>query len=111
MNVEDKDPDLDFRQAVTGIKRLTHNRMVSGGRKRRPIPRQSLADETSVLQESLSELPLDVDVESGEQLQYCQAGVKKTVYRRLKRGDFVVQGILDLHGLTIAQAKEKSLPI
>lgn len=45
--------------------------------------------------------------EQGEQLQYLRPGVQKTVLRKLKRGGYSVSASLDLHGLTVEQARHE----
>jgi DNA-nicking Smr family endonuclease len=73
-------------------------------RRRRPLPYQRVADEREALNESLN---ADFgEVESGDQLSYVKPGVSNQVLRRLRRGFWVVQDELDLHGLNRDQARE-----
>jgi DNA-nicking Smr family endonuclease len=51
-------------------------------------------------------VPDDADVSPGEPLSHRRPGVPDSVIRRLRRGQFAVDGELDLHGLTVAQAKD-----
>jgi DNA-nicking Smr family endonuclease len=73
-----------------------------------PIARHHLADEQAALQESLSD---EFDVESlldtDDALSYAREGVGHDVLRKLRRGDWVIQAQLDLHGLRTDEAREK----
>lgn len=63
-------------------------------------PRQSEADERAALAESLEGLDFESheSYESGDTLQYRMPGIQDSVWRRLKRGSFLIQSELDLHG-------------
>lgn len=70
-----------------------------------PIPLQTRRDEVAVLGELL--LPLaddDGSLETGEELRYLREGLGTDVLRKLRRGVWVLQGELDLHGMTRAEA-------
>jgi DNA-nicking Smr family endonuclease len=72
-----------------------------------PIPRQRLADEMSALQESLSdEFNVDTLLDTDEALSFARVGVGPDIVRRLRRGHWVIQGQLDLHGLRRDEARE-----
>jgi len=43
--------------------------------------------------------------EHGEQVQYVRPGVQKAILRKLKRGSYSVSASLDLHGLSVEQAR------
>jgi DNA-nicking Smr family endonuclease len=87
-----------FRDAVRGVKPL------AGGAHapRRPKTR---ADRAAVLKESLAGEPPDPALAGGEELVYQRPGVQPSVVRRLRRGEYRVQREIDLHGLTVAEAK------
>ena len=71
-----------------------------------PIPVQSLLDVHDALAESLSgPLSLDQSVETGEELFFLREGLGRDVLRRLRRGHWVVQDFVDLHGLNREQAR------
>jgi DNA-nicking Smr family endonuclease len=72
-----------------------------------PLPLQTRRDEEAVLQEALSdeydpESLLDID----ETLSYCRTGVSQEVVRKLRRGAWIVQAQLDLHGMRREEARE-----
>jgi len=93
-----------FRDAVRDVKRLRTNPRVTPPK---PRPRAQFArlDNLEVLQESLNLAPGDLLVETGDELSFRRAGVQDAVPRKLRRGQYRVETELDLHGLTVAQAK------
>jgi len=103
MNDERDDKRL-FRDAVRDVKRLRTNPRVTPP-KPRPRARFARLDNLEVLQESLTLAPGDLLVETGDELSFRRAGVQDAVLRKLRRGQYRVETELDLHGLTVAQAK------
>lgn len=72
-----------------------------------PIPFQHLADEKAALQESLSdEFDADSLLETDENLSYTRPGVGVDVVRKLRKGHWVIQAQLDLHGYRRDQARD-----
>lgn len=72
-----------------------------------PIPRQHLADEQAALLESLSdEFTVDTLMDSDENLSFARPGVGADVLSKLRRGNWVIQAQLDLHGYRRDQARE-----
>ncbi|HVK93194.1 MAG TPA: Smr/MutS family protein [Noviherbaspirillum sp.] len=72
-----------------------------------PIPRQRLADEQAALMESLSdEFNVDTLLDTDEALSYARPGIGPDTLRRLRRGHWVIQGQLDLHGMRRDEARE-----
>jgi len=65
-----------------------------------------LRDQREVLLDSLSDHVYWADsLESGEELAFLRPGLQNQVLRKLRRGHWVTQSELDLHGLTVAEAK------
>jgi DNA-nicking Smr family endonuclease len=99
-----------FREAVRDVKPL--GRSVQGTdhplkRKRpRPSARFTRADRLAVLEESLRAEVFDPALAGGEELVFHRAGIQASVLRKLRRGDYRVQGEIDLHGLNVAEAKQ-----
>jgi len=72
-----------------------------------PIARQHLADEQAALLESLSdEFTIDTLLDTDEALSYARQGIGPDVLRKMRRGHWVIQGQLDLHGLRTDEARE-----
>jgi DNA-nicking Smr family endonuclease len=71
-----------------------------------PVPVQSLLDGHDALVESLAgALPWDQSIEPGEVPSYLRTGLGRDVLRKLRRGHWVVQEIVDLHGLNRQEAR------
>jgi len=72
-----------------------------------PVPVQSLLDTHQALAESiLGPASPEQSMETGEELVYLRNGLSRDVLRKLRRGHWVVQDALDLHGLNRDQARE-----
>jgi DNA-nicking Smr family endonuclease len=100
-----------FREAVRDVKPLGSPAPAAeqpSSRRRRPRPaaRFSRADRLAVLEESLRDDVIDPELASGEELAFRRTGVQPAVLRKLRRGDYRVQGEIDLHGLTVSEAKQ-----
>ena len=107
---DEQDPELEmFRAEMSDVRPLRHDRAEPVAPRPEPIPVQRLADEAAVLRELLAE-PEDhhaLGAEAGEALAYLQHGVQRRVLRRLGRGQYAVAAELDLHGMTVALAKQE----
>lgn len=103
----DDDNDL-FRKAVSGAKPLrAEDRVGEATKKPRPKARFSRADERAALQESLEADIDDLQSHSGDGLRFHRPHVGKRTLRKLSRGGFSVQAEIDLHGMTVAEAKPR----
>ncbi len=70
------------------------------------IPRSLLRDEQSVLVDSLSDhIAWDDGVESGEELIFLRPGLRRDTLRKMRRGHWVIQDELDLHGMISTEAR------
>ena len=72
-----------------------------------PIARQRLADEQAALAQSLSdEFSIESLLETDEGLSYARTGIGQETVRKLRRGHWVTQAQLDLHGMRTDEARE-----
>lgn len=72
-----------------------------------PLPVQTRLDEEAVLHEAISdEFDPEVLLDTDETLSYCRPGVSQEVVRKLRRGDWIVQAQIDLHGMRREEARE-----
>jgi DNA-nicking Smr family endonuclease len=72
-----------------------------------PIARQHLADEQAALAQSLSdEFSIESLLETDEGLSYARTGIGQETVRKLRRGHWVTQAQLDLHGMRTDEARE-----
>jgi DNA-nicking Smr family endonuclease len=105
----DADDREALRRALAGVKPL--------GRVRRqaprlppppPLPLQTRRDERAVLAESITgPLSAEEALDSGVELTYLRDGVSRQALRRLRRGHWVVQDGLDLHGMNRVEAAQQ----
>jgi DNA-nicking Smr family endonuclease len=92
----------DFRK---GVEPLAEPRRVARSRPRpAPLPRETWRDERAALAESLGPMSPEDAIESGEELAFLRPGLSAQVLRRLRRGHWVVEASLDLHGMNRSEA-------
>jgi len=69
--------------------------------------RQHLADEQAALRESISdEFTYDTLLDTDDRLSYARNGIGQDTLRKLRRGHWVIQDELDLHGMRTDQARD-----
>jgi DNA-nicking Smr family endonuclease len=95
-----------FRQAVGPVKPVRCDRIEPIPLHPTPIPRFTEADERQVLADMMSNYFEPAELDTGEELYYRREGVQQAVLRKLRRGQFQVGAALDLHGMTVAMARE-----
>lgn len=102
---QQKTEDL-FLAAVRNARPLNTNRIHHEPSKPKPIPQQFIRDEKQALRDSLSDgyIPAH-ELESGEELLYLREGQSPSVLSKLRRGHWVIQANLDLHGLISDEAR------
>jgi len=92
----------DFRE---GVEPLPEPRRLARDRRRpAPLPRETWRDERAALAESLGPISPDDAVESGAELAFVRSGYSPAMLRKLRRGHWVVEDNLDLHGLNRSEA-------
>lgn len=98
-----------FRAAMAGVQPLpSPNRAHLAAKAPPPTPRQFLADEQAALHESLhGRIALQDRLEGGDEPNYLREGLAITVLRDLRRGRWVIQGEIDLHGLKRDEARHQ----
>lgn len=96
-----------FRSVLVDVIPITpHGRIVPAPLRPPPIPLSRLRDEREVIHESLHDpIRWDEAIENGEELSFVRTGLSRQILRRLRRGDWVSQAELDLHGLNRHDAK------
>jgi DNA-nicking Smr family endonuclease len=100
-----EDAELFRKQLADAIPLKAKPRAAIQRRRPDPIPLQTQASEIAVLGELLAPLADDESgLETGEELRYLREGLGTDVLRKLRRGHWVLQGELDLHGMTRAEA-------
>lgn len=98
-----------FRRAVGDVRPLAHDRVVPDTPRPPPVPVQRQLDERAVLREMAQGLYDATEIETGDELVYCRPGLQHSVFRRLRRGQYAIEAEIDLHGLTVSEAKDTLL--
>jgi DNA-nicking Smr family endonuclease len=99
-----------FKQAVKDARPLPNEiqyaRLHHAPKKPKPIPKQFIQDELQALADSLSDhyIP-SYELETGEELLYLRDGHSPDILSKLRRGHWVVQAAIDLHGLISDEAR------
>ena len=98
-----------FEMAVNGARPLSknaHTRLTPQPQKPKPIPHQFLRDERQALVDSLSDHYVPAhELETGEELLYLRTGHAPDILSKLRRGYWVIQAAIDLHGLISDEAR------
>jgi DNA-nicking Smr family endonuclease len=105
-NEQSKDEIELFREAVKGARPLKAPRLHHPLPKPKPIAQQLIRDEKQVLLDSLSDSYIPAhEMESGEELLYLREGHAPDILSKLRRGYWVIQAKIDLHGLVADEAR------
>lgn len=93
-----------FRKAVKGVKPLVHNktRLAPSTNIKKPLKPPKYKEEVFDLKES-SDLPL---VRGDEYIAYKHESISNKILRKLNKGQYNVDAVLDLHGMTTDKAKK-----
>jgi len=106
------DGDIDIVAVFSDVVRLPPPNRAAGLRAApAPIPQQSLADERAALEASkYGTEPAPHTWDIGQEIEgeqtFLRRGLGSDVLRSLRRGRWVVQGEIDLHGKTTEQARD-----
>jgi DNA-nicking Smr family endonuclease len=100
------DPDTDlFREAMRDVKPIKARVRVPAEPRKPPArARFTAADRALVLVESLQGLEGESN-DTGDEISFRRPGIQDGVLRKLKRGEYRVEEICDLHGLRVDEAK------
>lgn len=97
----------DFAAAFRGVRPITSKRVELETPKPRPLPLQYERDEKAALAESIyAPTSLDLHLEGGDELTHLARDVPRSVLRDLRRGRWVVQDQVDLHGCNRDEARD-----
>jgi DNA-nicking Smr family endonuclease len=104
-DVKEEDIAL-FRETVGSVRRIRQDSVIPQPEKPAPRPVQRVADERQVILYMAASWGDPEYLETGDELFYRRDGVQSRLFQRLKRGQLRIESELDLHGMTIAIAKE-----
>lgn len=97
-----------FKSQMQGVTPLpANNRKIHAAPPPPPVARQRALDDDAVLEESLSdEMDVERFLDTDEQLSYRRNGISPDTLRRLRKGHWVVQAQIDLHGYRSDEARQ-----
>jgi DNA-nicking Smr family endonuclease len=106
INVQPADDVSLFHDAVKDVKPFTASPKDEYKLKPKPIPLQFIRDEQQALVDSLSDHYIPAhEIETGEELLYLRDGHSPDILSKLRRGHWVIQAKIDLHGLISDEAR------
>jgi len=104
--MQDEDKKL-FQEAVKNVKplKIKSKTIEVSVSKPKPIAKKLIEDEKKVLLDSISDDYIYDNIESEDGLLYLRHGHSPDILNKLKKGYWVVQGSIDLHGMISKEAK------
>jgi DNA-nicking Smr family endonuclease len=103
---DDKADAEVFREAMRDVKPIAARARVQPSRRKPPAKaRFTAADRAMVLVESLQGPGVDDVTDTGDEISFRRDGVQDSILRKLKRGEYRVEEVCDLHGLRVDEAK------
>lgn len=101
-----EDESILFRETIGEIKPVAIQQIIVSPVQKKPNPRPQKTKFHDYLNEQMSDgFALDEPIEQGETLSYLKPSNAPILLRKLKRGQFSVTSTLDLHGMTIDEAR------
>jgi DNA-nicking Smr family endonuclease len=108
-----KKPPLDdiekelFRSAMHGVKRLIIEKKITPQPpKPKPVRRKSPTADDNEEKDPLSDHEYLEPLTSESLVAFKRTGIQHKVLRNLRAGQYNVEAILDMHGMTVAEAKD-----
>jgi len=93
-----------FQQEMDGAVRLEHDRASPFKPRLRPHP---LPPNPRVTGEREEDDFVDIQLETGEVLEFMRPGVQRRLFQDLQRGRIPPEDMLDLHGLRVVEARRE----
>ena len=95
-----------FARAVGKVAPIANQERVWSPRRPSPRPLQQDLDDEAVMQESMSdEFDITTLLDADDQLSFRRPGIGTDVTRKLRKGEWSIQGQIDLHGLRSDEAR------
>lgn len=102
-----------FRREVGNVRPLRHDKITlrhapshERGKPVKPVSHRPWLEQQQALRDELSD---DIDVgtlETSDDMLFVRSGMQHGLLRKLRRGQFNISGQLDLHGLTVPEARQ-----
>ena len=109
--IQDQQDENFFLNAMSGVNPLVSNqnneKVIHSKQKPKPYLRnQTELEDDLFINDPLSDELEVKEVDGGEILSFCREGIQKKVFKKLRSGAYRISDELDLHGLSVKQAKE-----
>jgi DNA-nicking Smr family endonuclease len=101
--------DLElFRRSIGPVRKINHDKAVHSQKTRSPRPQTRQAVEASPATDTFSDhFDADGEVSSDETLFFTRPGIQQRKLQQLRRGRLPVGAELDMHGMTVAIARNE----
>jgi DNA-nicking Smr family endonuclease len=103
--LEPSDIEL-FRETVGEVKQVKNDRADPDLPRPKPVPIQAQRHEQEALQDLMSDRYDPADLDLGDEISFLRSGLQHNILRKLRRGHYSIGAELDLHGLSVPQAKQ-----
>jgi DNA-nicking Smr family endonuclease len=94
-----------FREAMHGVKKITPKKTIAPLPPRITRPKRATPD-TNSSHATYSDYDKVEPVSGEDMIEYRKSGFQHKNLRKLRLGQYNVEAILDLHGMTVVEAKE-----
>lgn len=94
--------DLLFQQEMEDAIPHRHDKATPYKPELKPVP---LPPNPRATGDGLRDDFVDLNIETGEELEFVRPGVQKRLFQELRRGKIPPEDMLDLHGLRVAEAR------
>ncbi len=95
--------DALFQQAMEDAVPHEHDKTTPYKPKLKPVP---LPPNPKVMGDDLSDHFVDLNLETGEELEFIRPGIQHRLFQELRRGRIPPESMLDLHGLRVVEARK-----
>ncbi|WP_120510308.1 endonuclease SmrB [Photobacterium salinisoli] len=108
-----KDPALEdddfslFQDAVKGVKKLSHDTIITSRRQSPKTDKRNVSAKESHNHEFYFSDEFEPHLSEHGPMQYARSGVSKYEVKKLRRGVYVPDIFLDMHGMTQKEAKRE----
>jgi DNA-nicking Smr family endonuclease len=100
-----REDDL-FREAMRGVKPIARTKRAEVAPRKPPArARFTAADRALVLIESMQGVSPEDSGDAADALTFRRAGIQDRILKKLRRGEYRVESVCDLHGLRVEEAK------
>ena len=107
-----KNPDLEddfelFQDAVKGVKKFTHDTIITPRRQSTKVDKAKVSAKETQNHEFYFSDEFEPHLNEHGPTQYARTGVSKYEVKKLRRGVYVPDMFLDMHGMTQQEAKRE----